>query len=155
MIREYLDLHVTVSEAALGERLAVLLAGRAAELHVFEEISTGAANDLERATELARRMVTEFGMSELLGPVRYTAPAGAGYLGPETMLRTTSPATDALIDREIRRLIEEALDRARQLLRHNEGALHEIARRLQEDEVLSGEEVARIAKDFAPAADRP
>lgn len=137
-----------MSERALEERLAVLLAGRAAELHVFDEISTGASNDLERATELARRMVTEFGMSQLLGPVRYTAPAGAGYLGPEMRLRTTSPETDTLIDQEVRRLIEEAQERAAGLLSRNEAALHEIARRLQEDEVLRGEEVARIATEF-------
>jgi cell division protease FtsH len=133
-----------MSEAALKERLAVLLAGRAAELRVFGEISTGAANDLERATELARRMVTEFGMSPLLGPVRYVGPAGAGYLGPEYQLRTTSAETEALIDQEVRRLIEEAEAWAKELLTSNEASLHEIARALQEKEVLKGEEIARI-----------
>jgi len=133
-----------MSEAALKERLAVLLAGRAAELRVFGEISTGAANDLERATELARRMVTEFGMSSLLGPVRYVGPAGAGYLGPEFQLRTTSAETEALIDQEMRRLIEEAEAWATELLTSNEASLHEIARALQEKEVLKGEEIAQI-----------
>jgi cell division protease FtsH len=133
-----------MGEGALKERLAVLLAGRAAELNVFGEISTGAANDLERATELARRMVTEFGMSALLGPVRYAGPAGAGYLGPELQLRTTSAETEALIDQEVRRLIEEAEASATTILSDNEASLHEIARLLQEKEVLKGEEIAQI-----------
>ena len=75
---------------ALEQRLAVMLGGRAAELLVFEETSTGASNDLERATDLARRMVTEFGMSEALGPVRYAGPAGAGYLGGQVATRNLS-----------------------------------------------------------------
>ncbi|MDH3423029.1 MAG: ATP-dependent zinc metalloprotease FtsH, partial [Gemmatimonadota bacterium] len=142
-----------MSEGALKERLAVLLGGRAAEVQVFGEISTGAANDLERATELARRMVTEFGMSELLGPVRYAGPGGAGYLEPAFQLRTTSAETESLIDKEVRRLIEEAERLAAQLLRSNEAALHEIARVLQEDEVLKGAEVARIVEEAHAAAD--
>ena len=136
-----------MSQVALQERLTVLLGGRAAELLVFEEISTGAANDLERATELARRMVTEFGMSEALGPVRYAARAGAGYLGPQGLVRPSSLETEALIDQEIRRIIEEAQSRALELLRSRESALRELARRLEESEVLQGSEVEQIVAE--------
>ena len=72
-----------MSEDTLRQRLAVMLGGRAAELLVFQKTSTGASNDLERATSLANRMVTEFGMSEVSGPVRYAVPAGMGYLGAQ------------------------------------------------------------------------
>ncbi|MBN1639936.1 MAG: ATP-dependent zinc metalloprotease FtsH [Anaerolineae bacterium] len=133
-------------EQELKDRITVMLGGRAAELHVFGEGSTGAANDLERATDLARRMVTEFGMTEALGPVRYASEAGYGYLGMRQGTRQDlGPETAALIDRETRRIIEEGQGRALDLLRTHERALHEIARVLQEDEVIDGEQVARIA----------
>ncbi len=137
-----------LSEEELRERLAVMLGGRAAELLIFGEPSTGAANDLERATDLARRMVTEFGMAEPLGPVRYAAPAGASYLGPVTTLRSElSPETAAIIDQEIRRLVDEAQEQALKLLREHESALHRIAQVLQEQEVIGGEEIKRIAAE--------
>ena len=144
-----------LSEEELKERLAVLLGGRAAEILIFNEPSTGAANDLERATEIARRMVTEFGMTESLGPVRYAPQAGAGYLRQPTNLRPdVSPQTADLIDKETRRLVEEAQDRAISLLREHADALHRIARRLQEREVISGEEIKEIvAQTSAGAAD--
>jgi len=136
-----------MSESALQERLAVMLGGRAAEILIFSEISTGAANDLERATALARRMVTEFGMSKALGPVRYAAPAGTGYLGPGIGGRDLSPETETLIDQEVRRIINEAEKRALELLRTHDAALNEIAALLQEKEVIEGSEVAEIVSD--------
>ncbi len=134
-----------MSETALRERLAVMLGGRAAEMVTFSEVSTGAANDLERATALARRMVTEFGMSQTLGPVRYAAPAGSGYLGP-TMGggNGLSPETETLIDQEVRRLIDDAQKTALALLRSHASALEQSAARLQEAEVIEGSEIARI-----------
>ena len=138
-----------VSEQELKDRMAVMLGGRAAELLIFKEPTTGAANDLERATELARRMVTEFGMAESLGPVRYMTNAGMGYLGVETTLRQDlSPETAALIDKETRKLVEEAQQTALNLLQEHRAALDEIARVLQEHEVISGEEIKRIAETF-------
>jgi len=137
-----------VSETELKQRMAVLTGGRAAELLVFGEASTGAANDLQRATEMARRMVTEFGMTEALGPVHYLADAGMGYLGQRAVLRPElSPETETLIDREIRRLVEEAQQTALNLLREHESALHQIAAMLQEREVINGEEVLRIVAE--------
>jgi len=135
-----------IGEGDLKERMMVMLGGRAAELLVFGEPSTGAANDLEKVTQVARRMVTEFGMTEALGPVRYLDNAGMGYLGARPGLRQElSPETATLIDQEIRRLIDEAQGRALDLLRAHEAALHEIARILQEREVIDGDEIARIA----------
>jgi cell division protease FtsH len=136
-----------IGAQALRERMAVMLGGRAAELLMCDEPSTGAANDLERATDLARRMVTEFGMTEALGPVRYAAETGSLYLGTSVGLRQTlSPETVAAIDGEIRRLVEEAQDLALSLLGTHKAALVEIAEVLQAHEVISGEEIERIAR---------
>ncbi len=134
-----------LSKEELKERLAVLLGGRAAELIVFGEPSTGAANDLEQATEVARRMVTEFGMTEALGPVRYAPESGAGYLRQSTIVRPDlSPGTANLIDKETRRLVEEAQSRAIALLKDHSDALHEVARLLQVREVITGDEIKRV-----------
>ena len=135
-----------VGREELKERMAVMLGGRGAELIIFEEPSTGAANDLERATNLARRMVTKFGMSDSLGPVRYLNDAGMGYLGTNPGLRREiSPETATLIDREVKRLVDEAQKRAIDLLNEHADALEQVARILQEREVINGEEIARIA----------
>jgi len=133
-----------MSKPALEQRMAVMLGGRAAELLVFQQTSTGASNDLERATGMARRMVTEFGMSEKLGPVRYVGPAGMDYLGSQVSALNLSPETERMIDEEIRRFLDEAAEEAMKILTDNESALHEIARILQEEEVIDGETVAQI-----------
>jgi cell division protease FtsH len=136
-----------MSKPALEQRLAVMLGGRASELLVFSETSTGASNDLERATDLARRMVTEFGMSEALGPVRYAGPAGSGYLGGQVATRNLSSDIENAIDTEIRRLLDGAQETALELLTTHETALREIARVLQEDEVIDGETVSKIVAE--------
>jgi cell division protease FtsH len=140
------DRHL-LSKPALEQRLAVMLGGRAAEIAIFEQTSTGASNDLERSTDLARRMVSEFGMSKALGPVRYAGPAGSGYLGHQAAGRNLSPDIENLIDIEIRRLLDEAEATALDLISTHETALHEIARVLQEDEVIDGETVAQIVAE--------
>ena len=135
-----------LSQSELMERLAVMLGGRSAEMLVWGEPSTGAANDLERATDLARRMITEFGMSETLGPVRYAPEAGTGYLGYQIGARQdVSTETLTLVDREVKRLVEESEQRALALLRDGRQALDEIARVLQEKEAINGDEIRRIA----------
>ena len=133
-----------VSENELKTRMAVMLGGRAAELLVFDEPTTGASNDLERATETARRMVIEFGMSSQLGPVRYAAPTMM-YLGGATQIREdTGDATAVVIDAEIRRLVTEAQEHAINILREHEKILHEVAEILQEKEVINHEEIQAI-----------
>ncbi len=135
-----------LTRTQLEQRLTVMLGGRAAELLVFKEPTTGAANDLERASQLARRMVTEFGMTEALGPVRYSEEPSITYLRRTGGLRTDlSPETTGLIDREVRRIVERAEEHARELLTGHLDALHEIVEQLVEHEVISGAEIARIA----------
>ncbi len=137
-----------MGEEELKERMAVMLGGRAGELIIFEEPSTGATNDLARATDLARRMVTEFGMSANLGPVRYLNDAGMGYLGGTPGLRQEiSPETATMIDREVKNLVEGAQKWAIEILREHSDALEQVARILEAREVISGEEIARIAGD--------
>ena len=135
-----------IGETELKERLCVMLGGRAAEILIFNEATTGASNDLERATELARRMVTEFGMTEALGPVRYATNEGLGnFLGVPRGMQEISPDTVERIDREIKRLVEEAQQRAMDLLSEHERELHLTADILQEQEVISGALVHEIA----------
>lgn len=138
-----------IGENELKARLAVMLGGRAAELIIFHESSTGAANDLERATEMARRMVTEFGMSPKLGPVRYANTAGtylrSGVAGREDL----SPATIAHIDEEIQRLLTEAHNTAKEILTERLTVMHEVARFLKDKEVISGDELTQIVKTMA------
>jgi len=139
-----------IGQTEMEQRMAVMLGGRVAELIIFGEPSTGASNDLQRVTDMARRMVTEFGMTEALGPVRYASPNGS-YLGMRPELRPEiSPETATLIDQEIRRLVEEAECLAEELLREHIDALHAIANVLQDKEVISGETVASLAEEYAP-----
>ncbi|MBR1672624.1 MAG: ATP-dependent zinc metalloprotease FtsH [Fretibacterium sp.] len=133
-----------VGETELKSRMAVMLAGRAAELLVFSEPSTGASNDLERATETARRMVTEFGMSARLGPVRYAMPAMA-YLSSASENRDDlGDGVVDLIDEEIRNLVNEAQESAKGILKEHEAVLHEVARVLQESEAITGDDIQAV-----------
>ena len=133
-----------VSEGELKSRMAVMLGGRAAELLIFAEASTGASNDLERATETARRMVTEFGMSEKLGPVRYAASSMMYLAGHSQMRDDIGDNTAEEIDAEIKRLVNEAQERAVTILKEHDGVLHEVAQTLQEKEVINHEEIQAI-----------
>ena len=133
-----------VSENELRTRMAVMLGGRAAELLIFSEASTGASNDLERATEIARRMVTEFGMSESLGPVRYAAPSMMYLNGASGNREDIGDGTIDLIDSEIRRLVSESQERALDILKEHEAVLHEVAGTLQDKEVINSDEIRAI-----------
>ena len=133
-----------VTEAELQTRMAVMLGGRAAELLIFGEASTGASNDLERATETARRMVTEFGMSEKLGPVRYASPSMMYLHGSSEVRNDIGEGTADVIDGEIKRLVIEAQEKAESILREHEKILHEVAGVLQEKEVINSDEIKAI-----------
>ena len=135
-----------IGEMELKSRMAVMLGGRAAELFVFDEPSTGASNDLERVTDLARRMVTEFGMSRRLGPVRYAASASTYLQSASGSRSDLGPETVAAIDEEIRALVTEAQERSGAVLKDHEKVLHEVARVLQEKEVIGGDEIRAIVK---------
>jgi cell division protease FtsH len=129
----------------LGQ-LAVLLAGRSAEEIAFDEISTGAQNDLQRATDIARAMVTEFGMSERVGAVNYDGHKRAGFLElPFGQERGNYAEQTALeIDTEVRRIMNDAHDTALQILRDHRDTLDRLSIRLLEKEVIESEELREI-----------
>ena len=132
----------TMSRDQLTSRLIVLLAGRAAAKVVFNTLNTGASNDLQRATEIARRMVCEFGMSDVIGPVRYAGQNDNVFLGRElTQPRDHSEETARAIDSEVRRIIVDAEQRAEQIMRDNLGLLHTLSKALIEREILDAQEL--------------
>jgi len=147
-----------LTEQELKEQMVVMLGGRAAEELAFGQVSTGAQNDLQRATELARRMVKEFGMSEQLGPVAFIEDPRAfwvyGGLAPG---REYSEATAQQIDKEVRRLVEEAYTQARQLLEAHREVLDQLAQALLEKEVVEGEELRALlaCRQVAKEAEAP
>jgi cell division protease FtsH len=128
-----------MGEKELGSRLTVLVSGRVAEEMVFGEASTGASDDLARATDLARKMVTEFGMSPILGPVRLATDMQANYLSQQLGLDArVSPETATLVDTETRRIIEEAVDHSRSILEAHRSELNQLADLLCEHETVDG-----------------
>jgi cell division protease FtsH len=134
------------SEDYLNQSLAVRLGGRAAELVKFGQGSTGAANDLAQATDLATRMVREFGLSPAIGPVGYPR-GGSVFLdggSPAMSSRPYAESTQAAIDREVSRLLREAEEHATQLLRGHDSELDELADLLVEQETVDGEAVYRL-----------
>ena len=141
---------VLQSKAELEDRLAVLLGGRAAEELVFGEITTGAHNDIERATQIARHMVYEFGMSERLGPLSFLAPGGTRYLAPDAFGGRGVPVSEAtaeILDAEVTAFIRKAHERAAELLRTHRAGLVRLAARLHERETLEGDELAQALAD--------
>jgi cell division protease FtsH len=142
------------SKDYLVSRITILLGGRAAEEIVLNQQTTGAGDDLEKATEMARKMVCEWGMSDKLGPLTFGKNEEHIFLGREvTRAKDYSEDTALQIDSEIKRLVLECASRARQILEENIEKLHALARALLERESLDGEEIARIlrARPFSPA----
>jgi len=140
------DFH-TLSKEYLTAQLIVLMAGRAAEKIVFNTLSTGAANDLERATNIARKMVCDWGMSEVLGPVTFANKHEEVFLGREiAQPRDHSEATAQIIDSEVRKILLEAYQKAENLLREKEELLHKTAKILLERETLEGEELDMLIR---------
>ncbi|AAZ56928.1 Mername-AA223 peptidase. Metallo peptidase. MEROPS family M41 [Thermobifida fusca YX] len=141
------------SRSEMMDQLAMMLGGRAAEELVFHEPTTGAANDIEKATNLARSMVTEYGMSERLGARKFGNSNTEPFLGREMAhSREYSEEIAALIDEEVRRLIEAAHDEAWEILVEYRDVLDELVLQLLDKETLSKEEVLEI---FAPVRKRP
>jgi cell division protease FtsH len=137
-------------ESYLYDSLDVRLGGRAAELLTLGEASTGAANDLSGATQLANRMVREWGMSPKLGPVGFSQD-GPNYLGEDQLRpRVYAEQTQAVIDEEVSRLLREAEARATALLSNHRDVLDAVVTRLLEKETIDGSEVYRIAGVHPP-----
>ncbi len=145
----------------LLDRITVALGGRVAEELVFSEVTTGAQNDFEQATELARRMVTEFGMSDKLGPLSLGKRHGPVFLGRDLVeTRNYSEEIAYEIDKEVRRIIDECYQRARTIITEHRDKLERVAKAVLEKESLEGEELERVLAGTpieveAPAAAAP
>jgi cell division protease FtsH len=139
-------------------QIAILMGGRVAEELTQEDITTGAGNDIERATDMARRMVCEWGMSDL-GPLAYGAKDEPVFLGREFAQRSDySQDTAIQIDREVARIVRQAYEQATQVLQNNRNVLDRVSQDLLERESLDGEEVYRIVREMTghgPAPTRP
>ena len=134
----------------------MLLAGTVAEEMVFEDISSGAQNDLERATEIARSMVMDFGMSRL-GRVNYRESNRSPFLatgGEMPQMQSHSEQTAREIDEEVKRIIDEGLDRVRHIFAKRRAALDACSKELMEQEVIDSEELSHHRREFAQSDDR-
>jgi len=130
------------SRTYLRNSLVVLLGGRVAEELVFDDITTGASNDIERVTRMARKMVCEWGMSDVVGTLAIGETGEEIFIGREWVQnKHYSDDTAKLVDAEVKRIVEEARNRCRTLLQDNEEMLHRIARALLDRETLTGEEL--------------
>ena len=134
--------HFLMSKDELLNKIATYTGGRAAEELVFHSITTGASNDIEQATKLARSMISRFGMSEEFGFVAFETVSNQ-YLGGDASL-ACSPETQARIDKKVTQLVDEQYQKAMELLKENEGKLHEIAGYLYEHETITGQEFMDI-----------
>jgi cell division protease FtsH len=139
----------TYPKEYLLNNLVILFGGRVAEELVLEHTTTGAGNDIEKATDLARRMVCEWGMSEKLGPMTFGKKEEEIFLGRDFTQKVDYSENTAIeIDAEVRRIIQESYHRAKDLLKSNLRLLHKVAETLLEKEVLDGSEIDAIVRDF-------
>ena len=144
---------LSVTREKMQADLAVAFGGRIAEEIIFghEKVTTGAISDIEQATRMARAMVTRFGMSDALGPIAYAENQEEVFLGHSvSRTQNISEATAQKIDAEIRRIINECYDRAKQILTERAKDLHVLALGLLEYETLSGDEIIALLKGIAP-----
>jgi cell division protease FtsH len=131
--------------------MAVAMGGRAAEVIIFNKITSGAADDIRRVTQVARSMVCELGMSEKLGPLKFGKREEMIFLGKEiSQQKDYSERTAELIDEEVRGLVNGAYERALGILRENLQRLHTLAQALLEREILDRNDIARLLNDEEP-----
>lgn len=137
------------SKNEMKEHIVSLLGGRVAEALILDDISTGASNDIERATKIAREMVTKYGMSEKLGPICFGASQEEVFLGKEMANhnRDYSENTASQIDNEIKDIVMNAYTTAERILKENVEKLHKVAKKLLENEKISGDEFEAIFKE--------
>ena len=137
----------TYSKEYLDAMITYALGGRAAEKLIFNQLTTGAGNDIERATEIARKMVCEWGMSEKLGPLAYGAKEEEIFLGREiTRSRNFSENTAIAIDLEVRKIITSAMKRSEKILREDIETLHRLSNALLEREILDSDEIDKLIR---------
>lgn len=141
----------------LKNKMAVMMGGRAAEQVVFDEISTGASDDIARATDLARAMVLRYGMSKVLGNVAYDRERSA-FLQPGVPMpqnREYSDDTANAVDGEVRELVDDALQRAIDILRSHRDLLDRTAEELLAAETLNEPQIMALKKEMAPGSEEP
>jgi cell division protease FtsH len=143
-----------LSRSYLLDRIAVMLGGRSAEKLVFDDLTTGAGDDLKQATQLARRMVCQWGMSEKLGPVTFRQGETHPFLGREiAQPKDFSEETARIIDEEVRRIVQEMEEKAEKIIGANRKKLDVLAQALVEHETLEKEEVDRLLNSSATQAE--
>jgi cell division protease FtsH len=140
-VQSPVDDRFNYSEEYLRSRIVGALGGRAAEQLVYGVATTGAENDLQQVTAIAREMVVRFGMSPRVGPLNYASEDGQG---PPAFQKPFSEATAALIDQEIKRIVEECLDRAQRQLAENRPRLEALAQALLREESLDEQEILHV-----------
>ena len=134
-----------MSKPEMEENIVSLLGGRVAEQLVLGDISTGASNDIERATKIARSMVTKYGMSDVVGAIMFGSGQEEVFLGRDfTQHKNISEQTAAVIDAEVKNIIDTAYQRAVNILSQNMSKLHDVANVLIEKEKIDGEEFEEI-----------
>ena len=137
-----------ISKTYMEETIVSLLGGRVAEALILDDVSTGASNDIERATKMARSMVTVYGMSDKLGTIMFDGDQGEVFLGRDlAQSKTYSEETAAVIDGEIKRIIDTAYDKAKKILSKNIDKLHIVAGILLEKEKIDGEEFDKVFEE--------
>jgi len=135
------------SKSYLLDNLVSLLGGRAAEIVALGDITTGASNDIEKATEIAHKMVCEWGMSEKLGTIQYADPNDSIFLGRQiTQRKDFSDETAKMIDFEVKRIVDESMNRAIEILKNNLDKLNKMANYLLERETLDSDDIDRIMR---------
>jgi cell division protease FtsH len=141
-----------MTKSELESRIQVLLGGTVAEEMIFEDVSSGAQNDLERATEIARSMVMDFGMSRL-GRVNYRESNRSPFLIQSDMprMQTHSEQTAREIDQEVRRVIDDGLQRTRHIIENRRAALVAVSERLIEQEVINATELKQLIEESSPS----
>ncbi|MBR4961862.1 MAG: ATP-dependent zinc metalloprotease FtsH [Clostridia bacterium] len=139
-----------MSRSAMQDEIITLLGGRVAEHLILGDISTGASNDIQRATSIARQMVTKYGMSDKLGPILYGSESSSDevFLGRDfNNTRNYSEETASLIDSEVKRIVSEAYDQAMQILKEYEDRLHFVAEYLMKNEIMEEEQFVRAMSE--------
>jgi len=137
-----------ISKTYMEETIVSLLGGRVSEALILDDISTGASNDIERATKMARSMVTVYGMSDRLGTIMFDGDNGEVFLGRDlAQSKTYSEETAAIIDEEIKKIIDTAYERAKRILSENIDKLHIVAGILLEKEKIDGDEFDRVFEE--------
>ena len=146
------DRHSHNKRALLGQ-LAMTMGGRAAEQLVFNRYTTGASDDLKRATELARKMVCQWGMSEKLGPLTYVEDAGHVFLGRDLQQhKEFSNESMRMIDEEVLEILSSSYERAKKILKKYRKALETLAKTLIEQETIDGDCVLQVMQEYEPKA---